>query len=106
MSMIYIKTHEAENGSLIAMCDESLIDKTLSEGDIFIDIKAYNSFYKGELVSEERAKKIIEERDVVYSANIIGKEAVGIALKTGIIEKENVLTVKKVPYAHAYKVDY
>lgn len=104
--MIYIKTHEAENGSVIAMCDEPLIDKVLEEGDIVIDIKSYNSFYKGELVKSERAKQIIEQKGSVYSANIVGKEAVDVGLDTGIIQKENVMLVKRVPYAHAYRVDY
>ncbi len=102
---MYIKTHEAEKGTVIAMCDESLIDKVLSEGDVFIDIKTYKDFYTGELVDAQRAKNIIKEK-TVYSANLVGKESVAIGLETGIVNKENVLKVEKVPYAHAYKVDY
>ena len=104
--MIYIKTHEAENGSVVAMCDESLIERVLSEGEILLDIKIYSSFYKGELVNRQRAIEIISQRNDVYSANIVGKESIEIALETGIIEKDNVKKVSKVPYAHAYKVDY
>lgn len=103
--MIYIKTHESENGSVVAMCDDTLIDKILEEGDVYLDIKSYSSFYKGELVDAKRAKDIIEERDVVYSANLVGKESIKVGLDTGIIEKDNVLKVKKVPYAQAYKVN-
>jgi hypothetical protein len=104
--LIYIKTHEAENGSVVAMCDESLIERVLEEGDVFMDIKTYNSFYKGELVNKERACEIIKQKDKVHSANIVGKEAIDIGLETGIIKKGNVMRVSKVPYAQAFRVDY
>jgi hypothetical protein len=103
---VYIKTHEAEEGTVVAMCDESLIDKVLSEGDIYIDIKSYKDFYSGELVDHARAKKIIGDKPGVYSANLVGEESIKIGLDLGIIQSENVRTVSKVPYAHAYKVDY
>jgi hypothetical protein len=104
-SMIYIKTHISENGSVIAMCDSTLITETLEEGDILIDIKTYSSFYNGELVNKDRALKIIANADRIYSANLVGKESVEIGLEAQIIEQSNVLMVKKVPYAQAYRVD-
>jgi hypothetical protein len=103
---VYIKTHEADKGTVIAMCDESLIDRVLSEGDIYIDIKSYKEFYNGELADQARAKKIITGKASIYSANLVGKEAIKIGLDTGIIQSENVMKVSKVPYAHAYRVDY
>ncbi len=102
--MIYIKKHISENGSVVAMCDESLIDKVLSEGEIVLDIKSYNAFYKGELVKKEKARDIIKDADSVYSANLVGKESVDVGLEAGIISKENIFTVKKIPYAHAYRL--
>ncbi len=103
---VYIKTHEAENGTVVAMCDESLIDKVLEEGDVYIDIKSYKDFYNGELANQIRAKKIIKDKPSIYSANLVGKEAIKIGLDTGIIQSENVKQVSKVPYAQAYRVDY
>ena len=105
---MYIKTHEADKGTVIAMCDESLIDKVLSEGEVVIDIKSYQGFYKGELVDSARAKSIIggKGKSSIYSANLIGEESVRVGLDTGIIKRENVMNVMKVPYAHAYRVDY
>ena len=57
--MIYFKKHRTENGDIIAMCDSELIDKVLQEGVIELNIKDYSSFYKGELISEEQAKEMI-----------------------------------------------
>ena len=102
--MIYIKIHPSDNGSVIAMCDDSLMGAVLEEGDAFIDINTYSDFYKGRLVKKEDALKIITDVKDFYSANIVGKESVGIALEVGLIEKVNVKKVKKVPYAQSYRI--
>jgi hypothetical protein len=100
--MIYARVHDTENGMIIAMCDSSLINEILEEGDIVINIKDYADFYKGKLVNTKEAETLLEMH--VYSANIIGKEAINLAVKKGIIQKANVQKVKNVPYAQAYNV--
>ncbi|HVC58493.1 MAG TPA: DUF424 family protein [Candidatus Acidoferrales bacterium] len=101
--MIYIKIHDTENGAIVAMCDQSLITKTLSEGDLFIDIKTYSSFYKGELVEREAAMELIASRPI-SSANVVGEESIGIAVEMELIEESAVLSAEGVPYAQAYVV--
>lgn len=103
--MIYIKIHNSDNGDIIAMCDSTLIDKVLSEGDVEINIKDYSDFYRGQLVDVEKAKGMINPRRL-YSANIIGKESVEAGIKAEIISKESVRKVEKVPYANAFKIKY
>lgn len=102
--MIYIKIYGTDNGSVLAMCDESLIDKVLEQGDFVIDIKSYSSFYKGDLVNKEKAKNMIENADAVYSANVIGKESVEVAIEEKIIDKASVQKIKSTPYAQAYRM--
>ena len=103
--MIYIKMHLSENGTLIAMCDESLLGKVLAGGDIEMDLKTYSEFYKGDLVGKEDAKKEIERVDDIYSVNVVGKESIEVAIEEKLIQKNNVKKVQKVPYAHAYNVN-
>ncbi len=104
--MIYIRIHNSDNGSVVAMCDKTLIDKVLTEGEAVMDIKTYASFYNEKLVGKDEAKKLIGDADDVYSANIVGKESVAVALEMKMIEEENVLRIQEVPYAHAYRVEY
>lgn len=104
--MIYIRIHNSDNGSVVAMCDKSLIDKVLKEGEIVMDIKSYASFYNEKLVGKEEAKRLIGDADGVYSANIVGEEAVEVALAMKMIEEGNILTVQKIPYAQAYRIEY
>ncbi len=98
--MFYIKVHEMDRGIIVAMCDESLMGKVLSEGDLVINIKDYSDFYLGELSDGSEALNIKE----IVSANVVGKEAVAAAIKNKIIDKEDVGTVAGVPYAQAFKL--
>ncbi|MCL5092986.1 MAG: DUF424 family protein [Candidatus Marsarchaeota archaeon] len=101
--MIYVKMHESDDGDILAMCDESLIDKTLSEGEMLIDVKGYSDFYTGELVDATNYE--LPRLDEVISFNIIGEESVGLCIRNSIIDIDNVKTIEGVPFAHAYKVD-
>jgi hypothetical protein len=101
--MIYLKLHATENGNMLAMCDSSLIDKVLSEGDVEINLRDYSEFYKGQLISEEGALGLVKREDIM-SANIVGEEAVKVCLKKKIVDKANVKKVGKVPYASAFRV--
>ncbi|MGC8538126.1 MAG: DUF424 family protein [Candidatus Micrarchaeia archaeon] len=102
--MIYIRFHNTDDGLILAMCDSLLIDKVLEEGEVYIDIKDYSEFYKGDLVEPGQAKALIV-KDEIRAANIIGDEAVDVAIDSNIIRQENVKKVNGVRYAHAYKVD-
>lgn len=102
--MIYIKFHEADDGVILAMCDSVLINRVLEEGDVYIDIKGYSEFYMGDLVEPGQARAMID-RGLIKAANVIGNEAVDVAIDGGIIKQENVSKVNGVRYAHAYRVD-
>ncbi|EET89827.1 MAG: DUF424 family protein [Candidatus Micrarchaeales archaeon] len=100
--MIYYKEHVLEEGVIIAICDENLIDKVLEDGDLFIDVASYSDFYKGELIDPNAEVKLnLREFD---SANVIGSESVAFAIKNFLIGKDNVKMVGEVPYAQSYKV--
>ncbi|MCL5100107.1 MAG: DUF424 family protein [Candidatus Marsarchaeota archaeon] len=98
--MIYLKLHETNEGRILAMCDESLIDRVLEEGDAYVDIKGYADFYKGSLVGAKEFSEL--ETAGISSANIVGEESVGLAIGRELIKEENVKKIKGVPYAHAY----
>ncbi len=104
-SLIYLKVHDTEYGAMVAMCDFSVVDKILEEGEVLIDVKNYKSFYIGDKMSKEEAVKFIKMIKKWHSINIVGKESVEIALETKMIKKSNVMSVEGVPYAQAYNVN-
>lgn len=101
--MIYVKLHDTENGVLLAMCDEGLIDRVIEDGDVYINIRDYSEFYRGSLIGPNELRGMLPEK--LHSANVIGDEAVGAAVENSIVKKENVRTASGIRYAHAYRVD-
>ena len=60
--MMYVKIHHSGDRVVIAICDEELIGKKISEGALVLNIS--ERFYKGEKKSQEEVKKILESKIV------------------------------------------
>lgn len=103
LPMIYLRIHKTDKGDMIAMCDENLLGKVLNEGKAELDLKTYSDFYKGDLMNKEQIAKALGLAQL-YSANIVGKEAVGVVVEKGLVEKGHVKKISKVPYVHIYNV--
>ena len=99
--LIYLKIYGTDNGDIIAMCDQSLIDKVIEEGKIVLDIKRYAGFYKGSLIKKEEFQKGSRK---VASVNIVGGESVAAAIENMLIDESHVKIIAGIPYAHAYRV--
>jgi uncharacterized protein len=84
--------------NVVAICDSDLLGKTFVEGGFQIDVK--ENFYKGEETEEENAIKVMQSmarEDATF--NIVGKTSINVALKAGIIAKENIREIKEIPYS-------
>lgn len=100
--MIYLKKHSSDHGEVIAMCDEELLGKVIEEGKRVIDLKTHANFYKGSLVTEKEAAEALDSD--IYSANIVGKRSVKIAIDKGIALKEQVMKVKDVEMLQIFSI--
>jgi hypothetical protein len=83
-----MKVYRVEKEVLVAVCDSELVGKTYSAGDFRIEVK--EEFYGKEDVGEDEVKGALESATI---ANITGEKAVKLAIKLGIIDKENVLKI-------------
>jgi hypothetical protein len=101
--MIFVKKHATEQGPIVAMCDEELLGKVLKQGKLLIDLEKYAEFYKGDLLSEEEAWGHVRE-DEIYSANVVGERSVAIMVRKGIVQKDEIKKVGKVPFVQVYNV--
>jgi len=95
--MILAKVHVINGRKLVAACDSDLLGKKLEENDLQLDLTG--EFYKGEEVNEEKFIEIIKG---AYTVNLVGKEAVDLGIKNGLIKKESIATVSGVPHAQAF----
>jgi hypothetical protein len=92
--MIYRKQHENYNGDLIiSLCDKTCFGKKFKEGKKVLD--ATSDFFGDEKIDEPDFEKALKEATSIYA---IGKESTDLLLKKGIITKDNILTIKNIPY--------
>ena len=89
-----IKIHKTKYSLIVALCDKKLIGKEIKEGALCI--KLTERFYKGEDLPENRVIEILKDAD---SINIVGEKSIQLALKAGIIKKDDIKRIKDVPFA-------
>jgi hypothetical protein len=94
---MFVKIHHSYRDT-IAICDSDLIGKTFEKGEKQIIVS--ESFFKGEEKNEDEVLEIISggiEEDCTF--NIVGKVAVELAIKKGIIKRKEVKHICEVPIA-------
>jgi uncharacterized protein len=101
MGVVYLRIHQGGGGRIVAVCDEDLIGRVLEDGATFMDLDRYRGFYVGSKAGAEAVKEALR---AFSSANIVGKEAVGVALSMGIAGKEDVMYIKRTPYIQIYRI--
>lgn len=92
-----IKIHKSYRDT-VAICDKELLGKMFEKEGFQLDIK--ESFYKGEEISEEKAKKMMKDlskEDATF--NIVGEKSIKCALEVGIISEDGVKNIEGVPFA-------
>ena len=94
---ISVKIHKSYR-TVVAVCDSDLLGKKFEEGIRQLDIA--ERFYKGEEMEEEAAIQLMQDQnreDATF--NIVGKNAVALAIKAGIIKDEDSAKINNIPYA-------
>jgi len=87
---------------IVAVCDKELLGKKFEEpfkGGIK-QLYVKENFYKGEESNRKNVKEIMKKmakEDATF--NIVGKDSVAVALEAGIISKEGINQIKKIPFA-------
>lgn len=96
MGKILIKIHD---GGVISLCDANLIGKSFEEGNTHLEVSAH--FFKGEERSEEYIVGILQ---CAGNVTIVGKDSIDRAVKHGIISRDCVRKIGKVPFAYLFTV--
>lgn len=97
--VLLVRMHKKEGRTIVAVCDKDLLGQLIEDGKRQLDLQG--EFYKGVEMPRGELGDLVRNADGV---NLVGKEAVQLGLDEGIIEKEDVLTVKGVPHAQAVLV--
>jgi uncharacterized protein len=87
--------------TLVNICDNSLIGKTLSEGKLKMHIS--HAYFGGKLVEPSEALKLMKDSSII---NLAGEKAVEIAVSNNLGSAEAVKTIQGVPFLMIYKFGY
>ena len=92
-----IKIHKTpDRKKMIAICDSNLIGKKFEEKGLQLDLRG--DFYNGDELPEEEIRKVIKR---AYIINAVGEKSVKFLITEKIIDKKNIITIKKIPHAQA-----
>jgi hypothetical protein len=100
--MFWGKVFGVKHNIVLAICDEDLIDKKLTDKKKNLDVKVTKHFYGEKIIEDEATAVRMMERSTI--ANLIGKQIVALAEKHGFITKENVIFIGGIPHAQFVKL--
>ena len=92
-----VKIHKNEGRLILAICDKNLLGKRFSEGNKQLDLTS--DFYKGEEINKEELQELTRK---AYIINAVGEKAVSFLIKGGLVSKDKVIKIGKVPHAQVF----
>jgi hypothetical protein len=86
MGTLLLNERETRKGRLVSVCDADVLGESFENGDVSLTVDP--DFYDGETVEEQTVVQSLANCSV---ANLVGSDAVGLAIEHGFVEEENVL---------------
>ena len=97
----HLKEYRGLRVKIVALCDSHLLGKILEEGDTTIDLKAYKSFYEGDIIGESKAIELLKSAENV---NAVGKASVRALQSAFKFDPARIKRVKGIPHMQIYKL--
>jgi hypothetical protein len=98
---MYMKVHKNNGNKIVAVCDKDLIGRVLEADGAFMDLDSFRGFYVGSITDP---KDVEAELNDFSSANLVGKNAVDVAINMKIAQKSELNYINSVPYIQLYKI--
>jgi hypothetical protein len=93
-----VRTSEYQGTTLVNMCDEELVGRTVAEGKLKVHLS--EEFYSGEVVNEGEALRLIRTCSIV---NLAGSRSVSLAVDNRMGAPEAIREIEEVPFLMIYK---
>ena len=94
MTSMLLCERSTQEGLLVSVCDADVLGETFESDDVSLTVEP--DFYDGEEVSAEEVVASLAQATV---ANLVGREAVGVAIDHGFVEEANVLELEETVHA-------
>jgi len=96
-SEMLLRERETAEGTLVSVCDADCLGETYEDGDVTLAVT--EEFYGGDDAVEASAEEVVAGLGRAQVANIVGSEAVGVAIEHGLVDAETVLEVGETRHA-------
>ncbi len=90
MAML-LRERETPEGLLVSVCDAECLGETYVDEPISLEVT--EEFYGGREATEADDAAVVDGLQRADVANIVGREAVAVAIEAGLIDEERVLEV-------------
>jgi len=91
---VYLKIHRRNDIDTVACCDETLLNRIFTEGNLRIEITS--NFFGGTLLSIDQALEILQGASYV---NIVGENITNKAIDLQLLPKDGVTKINNIPMA-------
>lgn len=89
-----LNERDTPKGLLVSVCDPDILGETFENGEVSLTVD--EDFYDGEEVD---AETVLESFERAAVANIVGRDAVDLAIENGYVAETNVLEVDGTAHA-------
>ncbi len=86
MDTLLLNERETPKGRLVSVCDADVLGEEFENGDVSLTVDP--AFYDGDAVDENAVVQSLANCSV---ANLVGTDAVDLAVEHGFVDEENVL---------------
>ena len=92
-----LRERETAEGRLVSVCDPDCLGETYEDGPVTLTVN--EEFYGGDDAVEATAEEVVAGLQRAQVANIVGTEAVGVAVEAGLVDEETVLEFEETRHA-------
>jgi hypothetical protein len=86
-----LRERETPEGLLVSVCDEACLGETYVDDPVQLEVT--EAFYGGEEAVEADDAAVVDGLTRADVANIVGEQAVTVAIEAGIVDEDRVLEV-------------
>ena len=91
---LLLTERDTDEGLLVSVCDADILGESFENGQVSLTVE--EEFYDGEVAGEQ---EIVNSLAGCTTANIVGTEAVSLAVEHGFVDEENVLDLGETRHA-------
>ena len=92
--MMLLRERSTQEGPLVSVCDADVLGDTFENGEVSLTVDP--EFYDGE---EATAEEVVASLSRAAVANLVGHDAVEVAIEHGFVEEGNVLVFEGTVHA-------